>query len=102
MKELISWDIYTVSPTKDPITGVMFRGRVRKYCINKECNVLIENAEDQKGSVRFAVPTGSESNHIVEYIKGLVPTVNIVLTEQDVYNPVLSKLKVNILDRYEE
>lgn len=98
---MISWDIYTVEPTTDPITGVKFRGRVRKYCIGKQCNVLLENAEDQDGCVRFAIAAGDDPGDIIEYIKSLVPTVTVNLSEQEVHNPVLSKLKVNIIDRYE-
>lgn len=101
MNKMISWDIYTVQPTTDPITGVKFRGRVRKYCVGRRCNVLLENAEDQEGCVRFAIPAGENPDDIIEYIKSLVPTVTVELSEQGVHNPVLSKLKVNILSRYE-
>lgn len=101
MSELILWDVYTVLPTTDPITGVGFRGRVRKYCVENECNVLLENAVDQDGCVRFAVLTGTDASHIIEYINSIVPTATVDLSERAVTNPVLSKLKVNNVARYE-
>lgn len=101
MNELLTWDIYTIRPTTDPITGVKFRGRLRKYCVGKQCNVLVENAQDEDGCVRFAVPTGSEVDHIKDYIASIAASATVELSEENVPNPVLSKLKVNILSRYE-
>ncbi len=98
-KEIIKWDIYEIR-TDDKIYGVMLRGKIRKFCLERNRNVLAENTQDIEKSVRFAIPIGEDSSEIEEYLKSFLPDVTIELVKKDVPNPVLSKLKVNIEDRY--
>jgi hypothetical protein len=100
MQELISWDIYEVNTTESTIHGVMIRGRIRKFCLESGRNVLTENASDVEGVVRFAVPNGEEVASIEEYLHRVLPDAAVTLVKEGVQNPVLSKLKVNIEDRY--
>jgi hypothetical protein len=99
-QELLKWDIYEIKTKSTPITGVMLRGRIRKFCLENKRNVLVENAQDIKESVRFAIPAGEDSAAIQKYINKILSDASINLVEEDVPNPVLSKLKVNIEDRY--
>ncbi|MBT4856692.1 hypothetical protein HON52_00710 [Candidatus Uhrbacteria bacterium] len=101
MIEVIKWDMYHIEPNIDSMTGVMFRGRVRKFCLELSRNILIENAQDDKGCVRFAVPAGEDPVKIIDYIKLIFPSAKVTLLESNLKNPVLSKLKVNIESRYE-
>lgn len=97
---LIKWDIYEVRTINTPINGVMFRGRIRKFCLKYKRNVLVENTQDVQKSVRFAIPHGENLEVIEKYIRKLVPDVLIELVMSNIPNPVLSKLKVNLEDRY--
>lgn len=97
---MMKWDIYEIRPDKNPIVGVMFRGRVRKFCLERKRNVLVENAQDVDGVVRFAVLSGEEVGSIKDYVQSIVPGCSIDLVMKDVFNPVLSKLKVNNEERY--
>lgn len=99
-KEIIKWDIYEIRTGETPIVGVMFRGRVRKYCLEQNRNVLVENAQEADGAVRFAVPTGEDVSGILAYLGTIVPDVKIEMVQENIPNPVLSKLIVNIEDRY--
>ena len=99
-KEIIKWDIYEIRTASTPINGVMLRGRIRKFCLQKNRNVLAENTEDIEKSVRFAIPTREDSLEIENFLKSFLPDVTIELVRKNVPNPVLSKLKVNIEDRY--
>jgi len=99
-KQLIEWDIYEIKTETTPINGVMLRGRIRKLCLNKERNVLVENTEDINESVRFAVPSGEDAAEILEYLHSIIPDVTIDKVLNNIPNPVLSKLKVNLEDRY--
>lgn len=98
--DIIKWDIYEIIAKTTPITGVMFRGRIRKFCLEENRNVLVENTQDIEGSVRFAIPNGENPSNIAKYINKISPNATIELVKQDTPNPVLSKLKVNIEDRY--
>lgn len=100
MTKIISWDIYEISTTFSNIKDVMLRGRIRKFCLEKGINVLVENASDEENKVRFAIFNGTDSSLIVEKIKEMIPDSNINLIKENVQNPVLSKLKVNIEERY--
>ena len=100
MLEIINWDIYEIRTESTPINGVMLRGRIRKFCLINNRNVLAENTEDIEKSVRFAVPTGEDVSQIIEFLNKLLPDATIELVRENVPNPVLSKLKVNIEDRY--
>jgi acylphosphatase len=97
--KLLKWDIYEIS-SKDRIHGVKFRGRIRKYGLLNEINVLTENATDADNSVRFAVISGTDVTGLKKQIKNMAKC-SIKLVKKGVVNPVLSKMRVNIEDRYE-
>ncbi len=98
---MISWDIYEITSESTSIHGVKFRGRIRKYSISQEFDVLVENSNDKENCVRFAVTKDSDADKIVGFIDSIVNDVSINKVLTGVVNPVLSKLKVNQLDRYE-
>jgi len=98
--ELIKWDIYEIQTETTPITGVMLRGRIRKFCLENNRNVLAENTQDVEKAVRFAVPSGEDVSAIKNYINKIIPDVTVELVKKSILNPVLSKLKINIEDRY--
>jgi len=97
--ELIKWNVYEIHTTT-PITGAMFRGRIRKLGLEKEINVLVENAEDIADKVRFAITNTADYEIISDYIKKVAPDAQFKLVLENIANPVLSKLKVNIESRY--
>jgi len=99
-EKLIKWNIYEIRTETTPINGVMLRGRIRKLCLNKERNVLVENTEDVNDCVRFAIPSGEDATEILEYLHSIIPDVTIDKVSDNIPNPVLSKLKVNLEDRY--
>ncbi len=99
-KELIRWDIYEITTKETPINGVMLRGRLRKFYLEKGINLLTENTQDIEASVRFAVISGHDVSDINDYLISIIDDVTIKLVLESVPNPVLSKLKVNIEDRY--
>lgn len=99
-KEIIKWDIYEVTTDSTPITGVMLRGRIRKLCLEQNRNVLVENARDVAETVRFAIPTGEDIFAINNYLNKILPDVKIEKVRENIPNPTLSKLIVNIEDRY--
>jgi hypothetical protein len=99
-KELITWDIYEIRTGSTQIVDIMFRGRVRKFCLERGRNVLVENTQDVEKCVRFAIPSGEDSTDIKNYLKIVAPDVSIELVKQNIPNPILSKLKVNIESRY--
>ena len=77
----------------------MFRSRIRKFCLLEGIDVLAENATDKENCVRFALFAGSDASAVITFVKTLFDcSVEKVLEE--VENPVLSKLKVNIAERY--
>ena len=98
--EIIKWDIYEIQTETTPINGVMLRGRIRKFCLENNRNVLAENTQDIEKSVRFAIPSGEDVSAIKEYLNKIIPDVSIELVRENIPNPVISKLKVNIEDRY--
>lgn len=99
-KKLFGWDIYEIKTKSTPINGVMLRGRIRKFCLEKGRNVLAENTQDIEKSVRFAIPVGDEPKEIVEYLHKILPDATVKLVLEKIPNPVLSKLKVNKEERY--
>ena len=99
-KEIITWDLYEIATVSTNISNVMFRGRIRKLCLNHNRNVLVENTQDVEGKVRFAVPSGEDVSLITDYLKTIIPDVSVTPVRKDIPNPVLSKLKVNIESRY--
>ena len=77
----------------------MFRGRLRKFALSQDITLLTENAVEKNNLVRFAVLKGSDISSIENFLQKFLDNLNLekVLTTQ---NPVLSKLKVNIENRY--
>ena len=100
MTTLLKWDLYEVRTKTTSINGVMFRGRIRKLCLEKNQNVLVENTQDIEESVRFAVLEGDTVCEISEYVFSIAPDATIEKVLNGVENPILSKLKVNIAKRY--
>ncbi len=96
----MGWDIYEIRAESTPINNVMLRGRIRKFCLERNRNVLAENTQDIEKAVRFAIPFGEDPLDIKEYLKRILPDVTIELIRENIKNPVLSKLKVNMEDRY--
>lgn len=97
---LILRSIYSIKANGEPITWVMFRWRIRKYCIWINQNILVENSENWEEEVRFAIPSSDDPKMVIDYIKSIIPSVTIELSLWDIPNPVLSKLKVNDESRY--
>lgn len=98
--QLIKWNIYEISTDKTSITGTMFRGRIRKLGLENNFNVLVENTEDIKNRVRFAVMNSEDYEVVSSYVKSVAKDAKIELNLENISNPVLSKLKVNIESRY--
>lgn len=98
---ILSWNIYEIRCDCAELHGIKLRGRLRKFTIDKRISCLVENASDEKNVVRFAVQGETEAEIIGDFVKTLVPKVEIVEVLKDVPNPVLSKLKVNDSSRYE-
>jgi hypothetical protein len=97
---MLYWDIYEIISETESLNGVMLRGRIRKFALEREKDILVENTEDKENSVCFAVLVGTNIGSIQKYIVSFIPDAKIVLVLQNVKNPVLSKLKVNQEERY--
>ncbi len=100
IKELIKWDIYEISSLSSNLEGIMLRGRIRKFALLNEINLLVENASDEAGKVRFAVIEDTNASAIIKKIKEMVSDSEVKLIREKIPNPVLSKLKVNLEERY--
>lgn len=98
--KLILWDIYEVQHASMDLNGVMLRGRIRKFGLLHNRNILVENTEDTNNQVRFAVPNGETVVEINEYLEKILPGVVIVCVKTNIANPILSKLRVNLEERY--
>ena len=98
--KLLLWNIYEVSSQNSSLNGVKLRGRIRKLGLNHRFNVLAENTEDAKNSVRFAVINDNGKEIVEKYITKIISDVKIECVLRQCSNPVLSKLKVNIESRY--
>lgn len=99
-EQLILWDVYEIHTTTTPITGAMFRGRIRKFGLEQKINVLVENTEDIENRVRFAVISLEDYMKVADYVNNIASDAEIELKLENISNPVLSKLKVNIESRY--
>ena len=100
--ELLEWDIYEVTNQTQPLKKVRFRGRIRKFCLQNKINVLVENAVDEENSVRFAVlHQNHAAQQIREFIERIIPGCKINLIKEKLQNPVMSKMKINLEERYE-
>ena len=100
MTDLLRWDIYEITTETTEIHGVMLRGRIRKLGLKNGFNVLCENATDADMCVRFAVLNDEDAAKVTDYLKGIIADVQVAPVQQQVVNPVLSKLKVNKEERY--
>jgi len=98
---ILSWDIYEIRCDCAELHGVKLRGRIRKFTIDKGISCFVENASDEKNVVRFAVQEETEAQIVGDFVQTLVPKAKVVCVMKDMANPVLSKLKVNDLSRYE-
>ena len=97
--ELINWHIYEISSTTHLI-NVKCRGRIRKFCLQNQINVLVENASDKENIVRLALINENGFDKVKGFIKNTFPNSfikEILITN----NPVLSKLIINNEERYE-
>ncbi len=94
------WDIYELQSDADTLHGVMLRGRIRKFCIEKNITCLTENSSDKENTVRFALLGNTDPEEIYNYLETLIPGLVITKQLESVENPVLSKLKVNDSSRY--
>lgn len=94
-------DIYEITTDQTPIQGVKVRGRIRKFALEIQQNLLAENDQDREDIVRFAVPTGEEIGAIKGYIISIIPDAHITPVMNNIPNPVLSKLNINDSSRYD-
>jgi len=97
---ILNWNVYEITTEIVLINGVMLRGRLRKLGLENEVDILTENASDKENCVRFALLDNKDLPIFSEYITSIIPDSKIDLVLENVKNPVLSKLKVNIEDRY--
>lgn len=100
MSDLLKWSIYEISSEDESLNGVMLRGRIRKFGLENGINVLAENTEDVENGVRFATLDKESGGRVGEYVQSVIAGVAISLVQEDLENPVLSKLKVNKEERY--
>lgn len=98
---LLSWDIYEIRCPSAALHGIKLRGRIRKFAIENGVSCLVENASDEENTVRFALLAGTDAGSFQIFLKGLVPEALISDSLRSVPNPILSKLKVNDLSRYD-
>ncbi|MCE9541851.1 hypothetical protein K8R03_04845 [Candidatus Kaiserbacteria bacterium] len=98
---VLLWDFYEIRSTGAALHGVKLRGRLRKFTIENDISCLMENASDEENVVRFAVPAESDAREVIRFVRTLISDVSVTESLKDVPNPVLSKLNVNNMDRYE-
>jgi len=94
------WDIFEITTANTLIHGVMLRGRIRKFSIEKNFALLTENATDKENCVRFATKSAADAERICVYLNSVLEDASIEKIAEKVQNPVLSKLKVNDISRY--
>jgi hypothetical protein len=99
-QELIKWDVYEISAEQSSLNGVKLRGRIRKFGLVNNINILAENTEIVSNGVRFALLHGTDVIKIEQFLKSIIPDSCVELKLENISNPVLSKLKVNIESRY--
>lgn len=70
----------------------------------KILNLLTDNAQDEENTVRFALllEDTDKLEIISEYIISTIQNCEIKLVMQNVRNPILSKLKTNLENRYNQ
>lgn len=96
---LKKWNIYEIS-SSDKQHGVKMRGRIRKFAIENNIELLTENASDKENVVRFALSDASTLPQVKEFVATIVENPQIDEVMAGVVNPILSKLKVNLIERY--
>lgn len=100
MSELLHWNIYEIEAEQSSLNGVMLRGRIRKFGLESNINVLAENTEDAENGVRFATLSAEDGEHVENYVQSVIGDAVVRLVSEGVVNPVLSKMKVNVEERY--
>lgn len=100
MSELLGWHVYEISAHESSLNGVMLRGRIRKFGLENGLNVLAENTEDEENGVRYAVLDVESGRKIANYVLSIIGDAQVEIVRENIKNPVLSKLKVNLEDRY--
>ncbi|MBP6908196.1 MAG: hypothetical protein KBB75_00005 [Candidatus Pacebacteria bacterium] len=108
MEILFLWELHEVTSESINLIGVKFRGTLRKFAIEQNINLLVENASDKKNCVRFAI-ISNDNESMIRYKKissFLDEKFGNNITRKPVEglgyleNPVLSKIDVNNTDRY--
>ncbi|MFT4532570.1 MAG: hypothetical protein ACI9T8_000596 [Candidatus Saccharimonadales bacterium] len=97
---MLKWNIYEITSANYVLHGVKFRGRIRVYGIDNNIDLLTENATDKDNCVRFAITDNTYLDGIKEMVNATVKGADVVEAMSDVVNPVLSRLKVNLHERY--
>jgi len=98
--KILTWDVYEVTTEESSIKGVMLRGRIRKFSLENNINLLTENASDLENTVRFAILHSENPAELISFIKGMVSDSEVSMMIENLPNPVLSKMKVNKEERY--
>ena len=99
--KLIEWNIYEINSKKHRLTQNRVRGRLRKFALLNNINLLTENTEKGEPRVRFAIISGEDISKIKNFLINLFDDVKVDLVREKIKNPVLSKLKINLEHRYE-
>jgi len=100
MKKVLHWDIYEITTKESSIQGVMLRGRIRKYSLENDIALLTENASDVQNAVRFGIFHEENPEQVISFVKSVIVDSKVSLIQENVPNPVLSKMKVNKEERY--
>ncbi len=96
----LTWNIYEIQSKEGSLHGIMLRGRIRKFTIEKGITCLAENASDKENTVRLALLEGQSPEEVVSFVENLSRGVFVEKVLSSIENPVLSKLKVNDSSRY--
>jgi hypothetical protein len=106
-KIVLTWQLYEAFSDSIPLTNIKFRGTLRKFALQQQINILVENATDKENVVRFAILVDYDSLKNIEmigvFLKEKFEEKVKILSLKDfrfVENPVLSKLSVNDSSRY--
>ena len=96
---MLEWDIYELSSEKGALTGVFMRFKTRKFALENNFNLIIDNAGDKEGCVRIGVLVGEDISLIQKFVKSLVPDVKFDLILPKLKNPILSIVENNFEER---
>lgn len=100
VKDLMEWDIYEVNSKQHALTGNRVRGRLRKFAVQHNINLLVENTQDGEPRIRFAVISETDITLIQDFLRRLFDDIQIEVVLRNVKNPVLSRIRVNMDNRY--